>query len=53
MAWIPVEAADAYGVKLGAFNEVKFKPVQASALRIEVQLQPGMSGGVLKWRVAE
>jgi len=33
------------------FDHAAFKPVTTSGLRIEVQLQPGYSGGILEWRV--
>jgi hypothetical protein len=33
------------------WNAVSFHPVDTSALRIEAQLQPGFSGGLLGWRV--
>jgi hypothetical protein len=33
------------------FNNVKFDPVQTSSLRLEVQLQPDFSGGILEWQV--
>jgi hypothetical protein len=33
------------------WNTVSFRPVDTSALRIEAQLQPGFSGGLLGWRV--
>lgn len=49
--WKPVENPSAYGVKKDAFNRVTFAPVETSALRIEVQLQPDFSGGILEWRV--
>jgi len=38
-------------VKRDTFNRVKFPPVTVSALRLEVQLQPNVSGGILEWRV--
>ena len=49
--WEPVEAAGAYGVAVDRFNEVRFKPVETGALRLEVKLQPNWTGGVLEWRV--
>jgi len=49
--WKPVDAKGAYGVKRDCFNTVKFKPVTTTALRIEVQLQPKFSGGILEWKV--
>ena len=33
------------------YNSVSFKPVKTTALKIEVQLQKGFSGGVLEWKV--
>jgi len=33
------------------FNRVTFTPVAITALRIEVQLQAGWSGGILEWKV--
>jgi hypothetical protein len=52
-AWKPVEATGELGTKRGAYNPVGFKPVETTALRIEVQLQPGFSGGILEWKVKE
>ena len=34
-----------------AWNKKGFPPVRTTALRIEVDLQPGFSGGILEWRV--
>ena len=39
-----------YGVKPDAYNKVTFAPVTTTALRLEVQLQDGFSGGILRWR---
>jgi hypothetical protein len=33
------------------WNPLTFRPVEATALRIEAQLQPGFSGGILGWTV--
>jgi len=52
-AWCPVENASDYGTKPDRFNKVVFEPVETSALKIEVRLQPGFSGGILEWRVGE
>lgn len=35
------------------YNKVTFAPLTTVALRVEVQLQPGFSGGVLEWRTNE
>jgi hypothetical protein len=49
--WTPVTNASAYGVEKDMFNEVTFEPVETEMLRIEVQLQPNFSAGILEWRV--
>jgi hypothetical protein len=49
--WRPVRGASAYGTEMDRFNRVTFEPVTTTALRLEVQLQPGWSGGILEWRV--
>jgi len=49
--WRPVENAGAFGVERDAFNKVIFKPVQTSAIRMEVQSQPGRAAGLYEWRV--
>ena len=51
--WKPVEALGAYGVERGKFNVVAFKPVTTKAIRLEVELQPEFSGGILEWRVSK
>jgi hypothetical protein len=50
-AWKEVNATGVYGTAKDQFNVVNFEPVEAKALRIEVQLQPDVSGGILEWRV--
>jgi hypothetical protein len=49
--WLPVTGASAYGLAADAFNEVRFDPVETTALRLEVQLAEGFSGGILEWTV--
>ena len=46
--WKPVAATTEYSV-----NRVTFTPVTTTALRLEVQLQPHFSGGILEWRMKE
>ena len=46
-----VSNAGGYGLEKDKFNNVKFDPVQTSSLRLEVQLQPDFSGGILEWQV--
>ncbi|MBN1816104.1 MAG: glycoside hydrolase family 127 protein [Sedimentisphaerales bacterium] len=49
--WKPVTGASAYGVEKDRFNKVTFNPVKTDALRVEVQLGPNVSGGILEMRV--
>ncbi|MDP6060803.1 MAG: hypothetical protein QGH33_17990, partial [Pirellulaceae bacterium] len=49
--WRPMPGATSYDVIGDRFNEVKFEPVITTALRIEVQHQPGASGGILEWKI--
>jgi hypothetical protein len=51
--WKPaVLAANAkYGTALDAWNRVELEPVETDALRLDVELAPGFSGGVLEWEV--
>lgn len=51
--WKPVEGASAYGTRRDAYNTVSFEPVETTALRIEVRLGPGVSGGILEWKVKD
>jgi hypothetical protein len=46
-----VSNAGSYGVEKDKFNSVRFKPVGTKALRLEVQLQPDYSGGILEWHI--
>jgi DUF1680 family protein/alpha-L-arabinofuranosidase len=50
-AWTDVETTDAYGVAKDRYHRVAFKPVKATALRLEIKSQQGWSGGVHEWRV--
>ena len=52
-SWKQVENVKDFGVKPDTYNKVAFKTVQAEGLRLEVQLQPGFSGGILEWKVRE
>lgn len=52
-AWQPVPAPSDYGVAPDTFNRVTFSPVMATGLRIEAELQPDFSAGILEWRVLE
>jgi hypothetical protein len=49
--WKPVPEATIPAVAKDQWNRVSFPALTASALRIEAQLQPGFSGGILEWRL--
>ena len=51
--WKPVAGPTDFGIKRDQFNRVTFTPVSTTALRLEVQLQPKYSGGILKWTISE
>ena len=52
-SWQEVPEPSAYGLEKDRFNEVTFAPITATELRLEVQLQPDFSAGVLEWRLAD
>jgi hypothetical protein len=37
--------------RIDQFNRVSFPPVTTSAMRSDAQLQPGLLGGILEWKV--
>lgn len=47
--WQPVETSSSYEVQKNRFNRVDFAPIETTRLRLEVQLKPGYSGGILAW----
>ncbi len=49
--WRPVAGASRYETVKDAFNRVSFDPIDTTSVRIVVQLQEGVSGGVLEIRV--
>ncbi len=51
--WKPVTGAGPYGCEPDRFNAVAFDPVTTKGIRLQVQLRPEFSGGVLEWRVKE
>jgi hypothetical protein len=52
--WFPVSNAPSEWIQEAPvpnkYNRCTFEPVEATALKIEVELQPGFSGGVLEWK---
>lgn len=49
--WKAVETTGEPGVQLNRYNRVTFNPVECNGVRIEAQLQPGFSAGILEWKV--
>ncbi|MEN6578719.1 MAG: beta-L-arabinofuranosidase domain-containing protein [Phycisphaerales bacterium] len=49
--WKDVPNLSGCGVDKDQFNKAAFDEVKTSALRIEAQLQPDRSAGILEWRV--
>jgi len=50
-AWKPVEVVSAGEPSGDKWCHMEFKTVNTTALRLEVGLQPGFSGGILEWTV--
>lgn len=51
--WKEVEALTEYTVQKDCYNTLDFKPVKTTGLKIEAQLQQGVSGGIIEWKVNE
>lgn len=49
-AWKPVAGGPTFGTQLDKHNVATFTPVETTGLRIEVQLKPGFSSGILEWK---
>jgi hypothetical protein len=49
--WVPVHNLTGYGTAINKYNIVRFTPVTTAALRLEVQLRPHFSGGIMQWKV--
>ena len=49
--WKPVQDAAKFPVVKDRFNSSTFAPVTTNAVRLEIQLQNGFSGGILQWRL--
>jgi len=49
--WKPVPGAGVAAVTKDEWNRIAFHPITVTALRIEVELQSGFSGGILEWRL--
>jgi hypothetical protein len=42
-----------YPRKADQFNRATFEPVTTTAIRLDVQLAPGLSAGILEWKYGE
>jgi DUF1680 family protein len=51
--WQPVAGNPVYPVVKDAWSTVRFAPVETSSLRLEVELPPTYSGGILEWKLLE
>lgn len=51
--WVPAKVPGEVPTLKNAWSEVLFDTVQTTGLRLEVQLQPNWSGGILEWQVIE
>ena len=49
--WKPVENKTPYGREIDRYNRVEFETVITRGLKLEVQLEENLSGGILEWRV--
>jgi hypothetical protein len=49
--WLPVPNPTAFGTEAGKFNQTRFDPVECTGLRIEAQLQPNLSSGIIEWAI--
>lgn len=49
--WKEVDALTEYTVKKDCYNSVDFMPVRTTGLKIVAQLQKGVSGGIIEWKV--
>ncbi|NGO40153.1 transcriptional initiation protein Tat [Limisphaera ngatamarikiensis] len=51
--WRPVTTRIQPGVARDRWNRVEFDPVETTAIRLVVQLQPNFSAGILEWKILE
>lgn len=49
--WQPVENSSPYGVARGEANEVTFKPVTTTAMKLEIVLPEKNSAGIFEWSI--
>ena len=49
--WMPVQEPTGFPVAKDRFNRASFVPVTTDAVRLQVNLKSGFSGGILEWRL--
>jgi hypothetical protein len=49
--WKPVENTSGYGLERNQYNRVTFKPVNTTALRLELTQQKEFSAGIQEWKL--
>ncbi|WMI65235.1 glycoside hydrolase family 127 protein [Aestuariibaculum sp. YM273] len=49
--WQPVENTTAYGTEKGLPNEVVFKPVETTAIKMEIKLAEKTAAGIFEWEI--
>ncbi|MCD4736692.1 MAG: glycoside hydrolase family 127 protein [Bacteroidales bacterium] len=49
--WKEVSKHGNYPVKKDVLNTIEISPVTTSAVKLEIQLQEGYSGGILEWKI--
>jgi DUF1680 family protein len=49
--WQPASETVDYGLARDQFNRVAFRPIVTTSLRLEAQLRPRQSAGIVEWRV--
>ncbi|MCC7435634.1 MAG: discoidin domain-containing protein [Methanoregulaceae archaeon] len=49
--WLEVKVQDAPSIRANSWNIMRFAPVSARQFRIEAQLRPGFSAGLLEWQL--
>jgi len=50
-SWVAVNISNSYGTQMDQYNMVNFNSISSAAVRVQVQLQSGYSGGILEWKV--
>lgn len=49
--WLPLQITGAPGTEMNTWNQVRFEPVQAQAIRVSTKLQKQYSAGILGLRI--